>query len=271
MPALLAYAAEPGNPAVLRATALQESALLPSSQQLQSAAAQLGDPDPLVRAGAIQALRPLDPAQRLAQLGPVLDDKVKSVRMTAARQLIDVPLAQAPPGMQPALRKLFDEYRQALLHNADMPESMSDLGLFLLAQGDLQGAEQALLQARRLAPHFLPAVLNLSDIHRARNRDDLGEPLLQEAIRRYPQSGDARHMLGLLYVRTGRTAASVEEFRQASQLAPGNAQYAFVHAVALAETGQTAAAIRVLQTALTQFPGNAAMRQALEGYRSKSF
>ncbi len=270
LPRLLDYAGNAEHPAILRAILLQESARLPSTDQLQAAAAQLRDEDPLVRAAAIQAVRPLEASRRLAVLAPLLDDPARSVRMTAARGLIDLPLDQASPGLKPALGKLFDEYRQALLHNADMPESMSDLGIFLLSQGDVVGAEQALSQARKLAPGFLPALLNLSDVHRARNRDDLGEPLLQEAIRRYPESGDARHMLGLLYVRTGRTAASVEQFRLASQLAPDNPQYAFVHAVSLAETGRSTQAIQVLEKLLARFPGHAQARQALEGYRSQS-
>ncbi len=267
---LLDYAGDASHPGILRAILLQESARMPSSGQLQAAAGQLTDPDPLVRAAAVQAGRPLGASRRLILLAPLFDDRAKSVRMTVARELIDVPLERASPELKPALGKLFDEYRQALLHNADMPESMSDLGIFLLSQGDLAGAEQALLQARKLAPGFLPALLNLSDIHRARNRDDLGEPLLQEAIRRYPESGDARHMIGLLYVRTGRTAASVEEFRLASQLAPDNPQYAFVHAVSLAETGRTRDAIQVLESLLARFPGHAQARQALEGYRSQA-
>lgn len=270
LPGLLDYAGNVANPAILRAILLQESARLASAQQLQAAAAQLRDADPLVRAAAIQALRPLEPTRRLSLLAPLFDDPAKSVRMTAARELIDLPLGRASPDLKPSLGKLFDEYRQALLHNADMPESMSDLGIFLLSQGDVAGAEQALLQARKLAPGFLPAMLNLSDVHRARNRDDLGEPLLQEAIRRYPESGDARHMLGLLYVRTGRTAASVEQFRMASELAPDNPQYAFVHAVSLAETGRTQQAIQVLEALLERFPGHTQARQALQGYRSQA-
>jgi Flp pilus assembly protein TadD len=164
---------------------------------------------------------------------------------------------------------VFDEYRQALQHNADMPESMSELGVFLAGQGDADGAERALLHARRLAPHFLPAMLNLSDIYRARNRDDLGEPLLREALRVYPDSGDVHHMLGLLHVRTGRTPDSVALFQRAAELAPGNPQYALVYAVSLVETGKRSEGIAVLEAAIGGFPGNAALRQALEGYRSQ--
>jgi predicted CXXCH cytochrome family protein len=269
IPGLLAYANAPANPPMLRAMALQESARFPSQQQLQAVSRELASADPLLRAGAAQAVGYLDPSQRLQLLRPLLEDPVRSVRMAVARQLADQRLADAPAEARAPLGRLFDEYRQALLHNADMPESMSDLGVFLLAQGDAQGAEQALLHARALAPRFLPATLNLSDIYRARDRDDLGEPLLREAMQQYPQSGDARHMLGLLYVRTGRTPASVELFRQASQLSPDNPQYALVYAVSLAETGNMPAAIRVLETATTRFPGHGPLRQALEGYRSR--
>jgi lipoprotein NlpI len=95
--------------------------------------------------------------------------------MVVARQLIGLPLGQAPAELRPALGQLFDEYRASLLYNADMPESMNDLGLFLSGQGDLAGAEHAILQASKLAPRYLPAMLNLSDLYRAQNRDDLGE------------------------------------------------------------------------------------------------
>jgi predicted CXXCH cytochrome family protein len=268
LPALLDYAANEAQPSILRATALQESARFPSQTQLQAATGALGAADPLLRAAAAQALGQVDALRRFTLLRPLLADPVKSVRIAAARQLTEVRPPQVPDADRPALTALFAEYRAALLHNADLPESMSDLGVFLAAQGDLAGAEQALLHARRIAPYFLPALLNLADIHRARGRDDLAEPLLREAVQRYPESGDARHMLGLLHVRTGRTADSVALFEQASRLAPGNPQYALVHAVALIETGDRDQGIAVLEAALRRFPGNAALEQALAGFRA---
>ena len=269
-PALLQFAAQGGQPAILRAIALVESARFPSRQQVDTVAAALVDADPLVRAGAASALGFLDRRERVSALGGLLDDPVKAVRMAAARELADVKVAEAPVALRPRLQQVFDEYRAALLHNADMPESMNDLGVFLAAQGDAPAAEQAFAQARRLAPGYLPAMLNLSDAYRARQRDDLGEPLLQEALARYPDSGDAHYMLGLLQVRTGRTPASVAMFRRASELAPHNPQYALVHAVSLAETGRVPQAIRALEAAAERFPGNAAIDQALQGYRSNA-
>jgi predicted CXXCH cytochrome family protein len=267
-PELLAYAGNAGNPPVLRSIALMESGRFPGPQQSDTVRAALKSGDPLVRLGAASALDSMDAGQRLALLGPLLEDPVKSVRHAVARQLVDIPLAQAPQELRTRLGRLFDEYRNTLQHNADMPESMSDLGLFLGAQGDTEAAEKALLHARRLSPRYLAAMLNLADLHRARNRDDLGEPILLEALAEYPESGDAHHMLGLLYVRTGRTSQSVSLLRKASELAPDNPQYALVHALALIETGDRPRGLAILATAQRRFPHDTQIRLALEAHQN---
>ena len=269
LPGLLAYARDAGRPAILRAIATQESGRFPSRQQVDAASEQLASPDPLIRAGAVAALALLPPSERLARLRPVLDDPAKSVRIATARQLVDVLAGQQSAELRPALERLFNEYTTSLLYNADMPESMSDLALFRAAQGDVTGAEQALLRARKLSPRYLPALLNLSDLYRARGRDDLGEPLLREAVQEYPESGDAHHMLGLLLVRTGRRADSIVELRAAATLAAGNPQYALVYAVALVETGSPGDGIRVLEAAAQRFPGNAQISDALQAYKAR--
>lgn len=268
VPGLLDFAATPGQPSILRAIALVESARFPSQQQVDVVAGALVDEDPLVRIGAATSLGFLDGRQRLAALAPLLGDPLKAVRMGAARELVDIQVTAAPEDLRDALQAAFDEYRVALLHNADMPESMNDLGVFYAAQGRQAEAEQAFMHARRLAPRYLPAMLNLSDAYRARERDDLGEPLLREALAAYPDSADAHYMLGLLHVRTGRTPQSVALFARASALAPDNPQYQMVHAVSLAETGRRADAVRVLEDAARRFPDDVRIRQALEGYRA---
>jgi predicted CXXCH cytochrome family protein len=261
---LLAYALNNSNPPILRSIAVLESARFPSTQQLGAVNASLASKNPLVRLGAVSALAGLDENERISRLRPLLNDPVKSVRMAVARQLIDVTVTQIPSNVHSALEGLFKEYQETLLFNADMPESMNDLGLFLGSQGDFDGAERAIQRARKLAARYLPAMLNLSDIYRAKKRDDLGEPLLNEAVAAYPESGDARHALGLLYVRTGRAKESVALFGQASRLAPDNAQYALVYGLALIENGSRAEGIQALRAAEQRFPGNTPIRQALE-------
>lgn len=269
-PDLLQYARDSSHPPILRSVALIESGRFPSPQQSAVAAEALHSTDPLVRIGAVSALGSMETGQRLSALEPLLQDPVKAVRNAVARQLIDVPATQAPEESRAALVRLFSEYEQTLLHNADMPESLNDLALFKIAQGSADAAEQILLRARRLAPRYLPVMLNLADLHRARNRDDLGEAVLREAMTAYPDSADVHHMLGLLYVRTGRTPQSVPLLRQAAELAPSNAQYVLVHALALIETGNRPQGVSVLQAAARRFPDNTSIQQALSAYRNGS-
>jgi len=264
---LLSFAASTGHPPILRSIALLESGRFPGAGQLEAVRAASRSEDPLVRMGAATALDAMEPLQRLAMLEPLLEDPAAAVRHVVARQLVDIPLSQAPPAARARLERLFDEYRRTLLHNADMPESMSDLGLFLGAQGDADGAEKALLQSLKLAPRYLAAMLNLADLYRARDRDDLGEPLLREAIAEYPESGDAHHMMGLLYVRTGRTRQSVELLQKASRLVPDNARYTLAHALALIETGERTRGIALLSEARGRFPRDVQILQALEAFQ----
>jgi predicted CXXCH cytochrome family protein len=266
-PGLLAYANDPGRPAILRATALLESGRFASAAQLAAVDNALRSPDPLIRAGAVAALGNVDLEQRLAHLQPVLADPSKSVRMAIAQQLATLPLDSAPAEVRAALGKLFDEYRQSLMYNADMPESLSNLALLQAAQSGPSVAEKTLQQALKLAPRYLPAMLNLADVYRAEDRDSLGETLLREAVSDYPESADAQHMLGLLYVRTGRKAQSVPLFAKATELAPDNARYMLVYALSLIDTGQRTQGIQVLHAAARRFPNDAQIRQAVAGYR----
>ena len=254
---------------MIRSVALIESARFPSERQVGTVAAALESPDPLLRMNAATALSFLAAPQRLRFLQPLLADPAKSVRMAVARQLMSIPLEQAPSALRSQLSGLLAEYQASLLFNADTPESMSELGLFYAARGDLGAAEEALLHARRLTPHYLAAMLNLADVYRAQGRDDLGEPLLEEARAAYPDSGDVSYALGLLYVRTDRKQESVALFEHASRLSPGNAQYVLVYAVALAETGNLAQSVTVLENAAKRFSGNEAIHETLDAYRNR--
>lgn len=263
---LLAYASDTSKPVILRATAVLESARFDSPAQRETATALLTSTDPLLRVGAAAALGRLPPDERLRRLAPLLHDPAKSVRMTAARQLIDLRPTQVPEAHQVALTRLFDEYRASLRLTADLPESLTDLALLESGQGNLDAAERALQRARLLSPRYLPALLNLADLQRARQRDDLAEPLLVDAARHYPESAEARHALGLLHVRTGRLASAVTLLAQAARLAPDNAHYALAHALALIETNQRPGGLAVLRAAARRFGEDPQIRDALAAY-----
>jgi predicted CXXCH cytochrome family protein len=261
-PGLLSIVGDESQAAILRATALLESSRFPSQRQLRATLAALRSPDALLRTNAAGALDFVTPTQRFQYLQPLICDPAKSVRMAVARHVADMPTGQVRPAQRARFAKLLSEYEQSLLFNADMPESMSELGLFHATRGEMAAAEQALLQARKLAPAYLPAMLNLADVYRAQGHDDRAEAVLAEALAAHPNSGDAHYAMGLLYVRAGRKPEALPLLRRAALLSPADPQYVYAYAVALAETGRRDEAARVLDAALQRFPDNSQLRDA---------
>jgi predicted CXXCH cytochrome family protein len=250
--ALAALATDATQPGIARASALEllppyyTGAALPA---LQSA---LTDPDPLVRLAAAQAAGALPPAMRPALLAARLTDPVRAVRLEAARGLIAVP-PQALPADRQNLHKATAEFIAAEMASADRPESHLNLSVVYAQQGQLDAAQAELETALRLDPRFVPALINLADLYRVRNRDAQGERFLQQAIAAAPQAGEPLHALGLLRVRQGRMQEATELLGQAAQLLP-DARYAYVYGVALQSTGHGEQAVAVLERAHTQHP-----------------
>lgn len=84
--------------------------------------------------------------------------------------------------------------------------------------------------------------LNLGIFLTAEEKYDEAEEHLQEVVRRVPESGRPRHVLGMLRLRQGRTAEAISLFREALDRAPEQKLYRLSLAEALLRTGDTATA-----------------------------
>jgi Flp pilus assembly protein TadD len=87
-----------------------------------------------------------------------------------------------------------------------------------------------------------------------RGIDQQGDELLRRAMSIEPNNADVRHSLGLLLVRQHNLPDALPLLRQASELAPDNARYAYVYAVALNSTGAQGQAMALLERAHGQHP-----------------
>jgi predicted Zn-dependent protease len=71
--------------------------------------------------------------------------------------------------------------------------------------------------------------------------------VLTEGLARVPDDAALHHALGLAQARRKDQQAALKSLARAAQLAPGNARYAYVYAVALNSYGQPREAIRLLE------------------------
>lgn len=257
--ALATLSLDAAQPGIVRATALS---LLPQfsanfgPDEIKAYLGGLQDPDPLIRTAAVEALSPFPPDQRIPVAAPLLDDKVKAVRIAAARSLASVPLASLSPEQQKALEQASAELVEAEEATAERPESELSIGAFLAERGEFAQAEAAYRAALRLDPAFAPAMVNLADLYRSTDRQSEAEALLRQAIAQQPSYAPAHHALGLLYAREHNTASALPALQKAVVLEPDNARYAYVYAIALNSAGQTQDALDILKQANGQHPAD---------------
>ena len=138
--------------------------------------------------------------------------------------------------------------------DSDRPETHLNLGLVKIRRQQPNEAEVEYRTALRLDPKFVPALVNLADLDRERGMDKEGAELLRAAIAIEPNNAAIKHSLGLLLVRERNYTEALSLFREAATLAPYNARYAYVYAVALNSSGSTAEAKELLVRTHKQHP-----------------
>jgi Flp pilus assembly protein TadD len=266
---LATLAADPAAPGIARATALRELSQHVSREAYAVIEAGARSADGLVRMAIPEAVAGYPPEARVRIAAPLLEDPVRAVRMAAGLALADVPDAMLPtPRLAAARGAALDEYMAAQRYSAERPESRLNLGLLAQRRGDAGAAEKLYREALVRAPDFAPAYVNLADLLRAQGREEEGERVLREGLSHAPRSAELQHALGLLHVRRQRYDAALAALAQAARLAPENARYQYVHAVALHERGKPREAVKILEAALRRNPVDRDVLIALAQYQA---
>ncbi len=251
---LVALAADRGQPAIARASAIDRMAHQLTAATTASAREGLRDEDPLVRRAAVHALADADPRLRASLLAPLLEDAVRVVRIDAAAALAGVPRELLSPADGAALTHATAEFVAAELLNADRPEAHLALANLHARQQSFDLAEADLKRALAIDPAFVPAAVNLADLYRTMGRDEDAEPILRAALTHAPANPPLLHALGLVMVRQKRVRESIEILGAAARLAPDSPRYGYVYAVALYSDHRTQEAVRALEALLARHP-----------------
>ena len=253
--ALIRVATDTNQPGIVRATtwALLDSPLTPD--QMESIRSGLADADPLVRIGAIRALRIMPPEAQTSWGAPLLNDRIRAVRM-AATDLLSPLRESIPESFTSSFEKAEKEYIQAQLAIAERPEAMGNLANLFRERGDLEQSESYHKYALSMQPYLTSARVNLADLYRTSGRAAEAESLLRKGIELNNDDAAVHHSLGLLLVSSGEPEDVLNELRMATELQPANGRFAYVYGVALNSYGRTEEAIATLQNAMTRFPNN---------------
>ena len=260
---------------------------LPASAPLSLLRQTASHSSPLVRRATALALEDglehRHPERSRALLRQLAKDETASVRLAAAKVLASQFHAPGPEGkmrpegkmkpegsMKPEgkmekdkrfFAELMDEYRQSLNDRSHSPVALTELASLEVNLGRVKPARRALEQALALEPNYLPALLNLADLHRALDDETAAAKLLAQAVAFAPDSGAANFALALSLVRRKRADDALVHFAAAIQQADATPRYFYVYAVALDSAGQTALAINVLRQAKSTWPWQPSLGQ----------
>jgi len=177
-------------PGIVRATALDLLLRVADARAAGRGAKLLSDADPLVRAAAVPLQRAAPPVDRVQRLIPLLSDEIRSVRLAAAREFLDAPIARLPAANETAMRKAMGEWRASLMAKADYPEVQMAIGGTALVMRKLPAAEAAFRETVRLDPQRTDAWSMIIRILAAMGKSEGARTALDSALAANP--GDPR-------------------------------------------------------------------------------
>ncbi len=255
--ALLGVVRDRGQSAIARASAIAALSVWLDPTVAQELTGALEDSSPLVRRAAVETLSSAPPQVRRELLPPRLRDPVRDVRQAAVVGLAGIPPSNLRSTDAEAYAQALEEYRATLRLDADRPEAQVNLGVLLTQLQEADSAEAAYRRALLIEPAYPAAIVNLVDLFRATGRDQQGGELLMAALAVHPELADFHHVLGLWLVRQQRPQQALVALRRAAELAPDDARYGYVLAVALHGQNQIDAALAEIDRVLQHHPYHA--------------
>ena len=256
-------------PAIVRATALQLLRSYPSPASHAALAKALEDEDALIRYTAIRSLEFFDAETRLKRIAPKLYDPVKAVRIEAAAMLSVLPIEQLRADDRNAFKQALQEYRDALLYNADLAPQRYNLGNLAANQGNVAQAIADYERAIAIDDQFYPAKVNLAMLYNSEGKNQEAERLLREVVVQQPELYEISYSLGLLL-------AEMQEYRDAEHYlgrAAAGMNYGrayYNHGQVLLVLQQPERAEQALLTALSLDPREQEFFVALVGFYLKA-
>lgn len=227
-------------PAIIRASALDRMTNIPDRNTLIAIARAVKSPESIIRLGAINGAVELPAAERWRILSPLLSDKVLAVRSEAASAL--APLWQTlSTAQQQRLQEGLNDYISIQHFNRDRGFSHTNIGNIYTHQGNYLPAEEAYDNSIKIDPYYVNAYLNKAELYRLLQRNDQALSTLLQGFKKIPDQSELAYAIGLTYIRHKKKSTAADYLKQATVLAPQNANYFYVYGLSIEQKNKLSA------------------------------
>ncbi len=249
-------ATDPLLPVIVRATALELLRAYPTPASQTTLTNALEDDDALIRYTAIRSLEFFDPETRLKRIAPKLYDPVKAVRMEAAMMLSVLSKEQLREDDRDVFKRGLEEFREAMLYNADLAAQRYNLGDLATNLGDEPLAIASYKKAIAIDDQFYPAKVNLAMRYNRQGKNTEAEKLLRQVVEQFPELYRVAYSLGLLLAEMEQYKAAETYLGKAAAGMPDHSRAHYNHGQILQILNQPEQAEIALKTALSIEPQN---------------
>ena len=247
-------------PDIIKATAVHYMRTIATTSVLSSLKKALGYPDAQVRYRAIQSLGSFPIQQWKDEALPLLNDKVRAVRIAAADALV---VEQIPDEYAASFTKAKNALQDYLMYQADFSVGNVMIGDFYYRQRDLQNAEKFYLRGLKKDSLMNYVRFNLSALYNAQSRNNDALNILKQASVSDPANPRVYYQLALLQVEMNDVPEALKNFRKAEQLKFDDPRMYYNYGLLLQQTGKLKDAEQVYAKGLTIDRQNAAINYAL--------
>lgn len=193
---LLKLAKDIDLPAIVRATALERCSGLPHALTADDIKVLAEDRSNLVRMASIGLVRNLPAGQKTSLLIPLLGDVARSVRIEAAKAMLDISPKEIPASNRQVLDASMKEFQNSMLAKSDFPEGQMVLGGVALTLKRFQVASTAFERAVSMDPQLVEGWMILIRIKLALGEISAARQFLVQAIQNNPDSYEIEQLAG---------------------------------------------------------------------------
>jgi predicted CXXCH cytochrome family protein len=243
---------------ISRATAVQ---LLSFTTQVVNAgilAPLLSHKEPLLRLSATSAVNLISPTDKVKYVSPLLKDKYKAIRVSAARSLITSQISVID-------KAAFDSAFKTLMDSNDINswrgEGRANQGALAIEMSNFNDGEKSFKKTIEIEPYFETGYINLADIYRSQKKPFQVASVLSKGIKNNPKSAAIHYSYGLYFVRQKDMKKAIDLFDKAMALMPDNPQYAYTYLLALDGVGQSKHALSTLKNLIVTYQNKAQLKE----------
>jgi tetratricopeptide (TPR) repeat protein len=241
-------------PVIVRATALSALQAYPGELTHARMRRALLDDEALMRVTAVDTIAEQEPERMVEDLGSLLFDPVRSVRIRAAARLAGPAREYLNVYQREAIDRELEAYIESLERSLDFAASGMSLANLYASQRNFDRAERYYRMALDVDDLFFPAKLNLAVLASQQGDNEEAETLLREVLSDYPEQYDAAYSLALLLVEMGRIDEGLVYLAQAAQGLPMVSRVQYNYGLLLAQLSRDEEAEVALQDALQLEP-----------------